>query len=75
MTAVLAAPETREDAARRGTTLFEVIGDLQDAYGPEADEHIVAAVLQLLRTGRMTFLRPQRVVRELEDASREPVYS
>jgi hypothetical protein len=69
MTAVLEAPATRATPDFRVATLFEVIGEMQDAFGPEADEHVVAAVMRLLQTGQMTFLRPQRVARALEDAS------
>lgn len=75
MTAVLEAPATTEPLECGGTTLFDVIGEMQDAFGPEADERVVASVMRLLQMGQMTFLRPQRVAREIADAAGEPVYS
>ena len=56
-----AALETREesgeDPAIIRTTLYDLIETLQDEAG-SADDLVVASVMELLQTGRITLLRP-----------------
>jgi hypothetical protein len=65
MTAVLDAPwiesddmagltEPKPESTR--TTLFDLISALQDTTGPDDDATVVAAVADLLQTGRIRFL-------------------
>ena len=48
----------REDAlpARLTTTLYALLAALQDVVGPDNDLLVVATVVHLLRSGRLTFL-------------------
>jgi hypothetical protein len=41
------------------TTLYDLIEAMQDDASPEADDFVVTAVMELLRTGRVVFLRRQ----------------
>jgi hypothetical protein len=41
------------------TTLYDLIEAMQDEASPEADDFVVTAVMELLRTGRIAFLRRQ----------------
>lgn len=53
--------ERQEEAqARITTTLYELIAALQDAAGPDADALVVATVVDLLRSGQLTFLGKTR---------------
>jgi hypothetical protein len=39
------------------TTLYDLIGTMQDEAGPADDELVVAGLIHLLRSGRIRFLR------------------
>jgi hypothetical protein len=65
MAAVFAAPwiesyepvdSTEHLPASNRTTLFELISALQDAAGPDDDTTVVAAVADMLQSGRLRFL-------------------
>jgi hypothetical protein len=43
------------------TTLYDLISALQDASDPGQDEQVVATVIHLLRSGRLTFPRESAV--------------
>lgn len=63
-----AIPETdkrgKTASHRLETSLYALISTMQDDTPEEEDALIVSAVVDLLRRGRLTFLRP---VRDLED--------
>ncbi len=44
--------------SRRTTTLYDLMAALQDVGGPDNDVLVVASVVYLLRSGRLTVLRP-----------------
>jgi hypothetical protein len=41
------------------TTLYDLIEAMQDEASSEADDFVVTAVMELLRTGRIAFLQRQ----------------
>ena len=47
---------TEHAPASTRTTLFDVISALQDVTGPDDDATVVAAVVDMLQTGRIRFL-------------------
>jgi hypothetical protein len=57
------------------TTLYDVIGAIQDEAGPADDELVVASVIHLLRSGRITFLRPAEALAGLELEATGRLYS
>jgi hypothetical protein len=61
-----AVSAVREEAtpARITTTLYELMATLQDAAGPDNDSLVVATMVRLLRSGRLTF----------PDQARAPLY-
>jgi hypothetical protein len=54
-----AGTEGHEEAtpSRYTTTLYALLAALQDVVGPEDDAQVVATVVHLLRSGRLTWLR------------------
>ena len=44
--------------SRRTTTLYDLMAALQDVVGPDDDVLVVATVVHLLRSGRLTVLGP-----------------
>jgi hypothetical protein len=67
MTAILEAPPVTThstieveptESTRIETTLFDVIAALQDAADPGDDAAVIAAVAELMQTGRIRFRIP-----------------
>ena len=46
--------------SRCTTTLYDLMAALQDVVGPDNDVLVVASVVHLLRSGRLTVLGPAR---------------
>jgi hypothetical protein len=64
MNAMLETKERRSDEFTLvTTTLYDLIEAMQDETGPDADDLIVASVVELFRTGRLAFLRRTRQLR------------
>jgi len=42
------------------TTLYALVAAIQDVVGPEDDAQVVATLVHLLRSGRLTWVRPAR---------------
>jgi hypothetical protein len=57
MNAMLESERKPEDDPALVTTLYDLIEAMQDEASPEADDVVITAVLELLRTGRVAFLR------------------
>ncbi len=58
METVLTPPEPpKSRSATVATSLYELIEALQDTVGPDGDAFIVATVMYLLESGRITFPR------------------
>ena len=47
--------------SRCTTTLYELLAAIQDVMGPDDDVQVVATVVHLLRSGRLTWLGQTRV--------------
>jgi hypothetical protein len=58
MDTVVASPRhPRTPSTTTLTSLYELIAAMQRAVGPDNDTLVVAIVMELLRSGRITFLR------------------
>jgi len=58
METVVASPRrTGQQYITTTTSLYELIEAVQNAVGPENDDLVVAIVMDLLRSGRIKFLR------------------
>jgi hypothetical protein len=76
MPAILDAEESAEaSAAAIQTTLYDLMYALQDAAEPGDEDLVITAVLHLLRSGRLTFLRAVDDLAEAWSATAEVAHA
>lgn len=56
-TVVVPPCSTRQQRTKTTTSLYELIDAVQKTVGPENDDLVVAIVMDLMRSGRIRFLR------------------